>query len=298
MTECLKFHRLSQTDEKYYNELYGKQKEKSADYTFVNLWCWQNKYRPEVAFAQDLCWIRIIDNGTKRLLAPVGNYQNRNWRQILSEYFTSFPDFIKVPESFKEELEKQFAGEIYITADRNNWEYVYSVRKLIELQGSAYANKRKAANRFMRENDCSFGILTSKDAEEIRSFQQQWLQMAESGNYNPRELAAENEAIKIFLQDWTHFQTGVFGFGIWIHDKLAAFALGECVGNEELIIHFEKADKTFPGIYPAVNRLCLENFSDFSFVNREQDLGNEGLRKVKTEYNPEFFIKKYNIGIR
>lgn len=107
-----------------------------------------------------------------------------------------------------------------------------------------------------------------------------------------KTILAENEAVNRMLNDWQRLPGHIFGGVLIIDNRIMAFALGERLDDDTIAVHFEKASYAYRGAYAAINRIMLENIgSNYRFVNREQDLGIEGLRKVKLEYNPVRFIK-------
>ena len=78
-------------------QFYAASEEKSADYTFANLWCWKDKYRYEMAFADDLCWLRHYENGRPVYNPPIGRWQRTDWEQILRRHFPRGFSFTRVP---------------------------------------------------------------------------------------------------------------------------------------------------------------------------------------------------------
>ena len=87
------------------------------------------------------------------------------------------------------------------------------------------------------------------------------------------------------------------GGAIRINGKIAAFTLGEVLNPETALIHFEKADTAYDGIYQAINNeFLIHEWSDMKYVNREEDMGIEGLRKAKLSYCPEFLYECYDIN--
>jgi hypothetical protein len=107
-------------------------------------------------------------------------------------------------------------------------------------------------------------------------------------------LANESVAIK---EAFTHFDDlGVKGGAILIDGKLEAFTLGEPLNRETVVIHIEKANPAYEGLYPMIHQAFLEQeWSEYTYVNREQDLGEEGLRKAKESYFPHHMVHKYKV---
>ena len=115
-------------------------------------------------------------------------------------------------------------------------------------------------------------------------------------------LAHENQAIQKVLEQWDQLKN-LKGGAILINQKIAAYTVGERLNEYTLLIHFEKGDQNYKGIYQAINKMFLESiFSDpscqqITIVNREQDLDDEGLRSAKLSYYPNGFLKKYQVRI-
>ncbi len=94
-------------------------------------------------------------------------------------------------------------------------------------------------------------------------------------------------------------QLGFQGGAILIEDKVEAFSLGEQLNGNTAVIHFEKANPSITGLYAAISQyFCAEEWSNFKYVNREQDLGLEGLRKAKESYYPDHLVDKFNLYAR
>ena len=108
----------------------------------------------------------------------------------------------------------------------------------------------------------------------------------------------ENEAINKVLDSWLDLSNHIFGYILFVNDNIVGYTIGEKQDKENIIIHFEKALYDVRGAYPAINKLTLQNMLQYKIVNREQDLGIEGLRRAKEEYNPIGFIKKYQLVFR
>jgi hypothetical protein len=83
-----------------------------------------------------------------------------------------------------------------------------------------------------------------------------------------------------------------------VDEKMIAYTIAEALDDDSIVIHFEKGCPNFKGVYQAINQMFLERCCQgFKIVNREQDLGDEGLRKAKLSYNPVAFLKKYTVRL-
>ncbi len=294
----LKFVPITPEYGERYMQFYAASEEKSADYTFANLWCWKDKYRYEMAFADDLCWLRHYENGRPVYNPPIGRWQRTDWEQILRRHFPRGFSFTRVPGMLACILSGFFEDSVCLKEERDHFEYIYSIPELIALNGYRFRNKRKLSNQFKQYYNYIYKNVSAELIPDIKEFQRHWLNQPEvKKDKEHKTILAENEAVNRMLDDWQHLPGHVFGGVLIIDNRIMAFALGERLDDNTIAVHFEKASYAYRGAYAAINRIMLENVgSNYRFVNREQDLGIEGLRKVKLEYNPVRFIKKYGVA--
>ena len=108
------------------------------------------------------------------------------------------------------------------------------------------------------------------------------------------DLLSEDYAVHMAL---THFEELDYrGGAIKIDGRIEAFSLGEALNENTAVIHIEKANPEIPGLYTAINQMfCSNAWAETEFMNREQDLGVEGIRKAKESYLPHHMINKYTI---
>ncbi len=291
----LNFKRLSLEDKEEYDKYYQTGTEKSSDTSFINLWAWDNKYQTEIAFAENLCWLRFRKDDDYIYGPPLGDYKSVDWQKTFAQYLPKQVMFKSVTEGLAQALQKVFGKNLEITEDRDNWEYLYNIADLVSLSGEKYRNQRKLSNQFLQNNNYKLEPIEEKNIEKVKKFQQIWLKQNKE---NSISLEQENKAILEVLTNWTEFKDKIFGYALLVDDNIVGYTIGEKQDGEHIIIHFEKALYDVRGAYPALNKLTLENFTDYKFVNREQDLGLAGLRRAKEEYNPFGFVKKYQLFLQ
>ena len=291
----LNFKRLSLEDKEEYDKYYQTGTEKSSDTSFINLWAWDNKYQTEIAFAENLCWLRFRKDDDYIYGPPLGDYKSVDWQKTFAQYLPKQVMFKSVTEELAKALQKVFGKNLEITEDRDNWEYLYNIADLVSLSGEKYRNQRKLSNQFLQNNNYKLEPIEEKNIEKVKKFQQIWLKQNKENSIG---LEQENKAILEVLTNWTEFKDKIFGYALLVDDDIVGYTIGEKQDGEHIIIHFEKALYDVRGAYPALNKLTLENFADYKYVNREQDLGLAGLRRAKEEYNPFGFVKKYQLFLR
>ena len=186
-----------------------------------------------------------------------------------------------------------YGNSILIEENRDHWDYVYSVEELIALKGKKFHKKKNLLNQFKKGYDYQYEPMGPECVEEVLEMQDEWFKWYEENN--PSEaLKAENHAITRVLHNIDQIE-GLTGATLRVEGKVIAYTVAEPLCEDSLVIHFEKGDIRFKGVYQAVNQMFLENDgAEYTNVNREQDLGDPGLRKAKLSYNPSFFLKKFN----
>ncbi len=262
----------------------------SSDYSFVNLWGWQENYGLEWAFLPNFVLLKQT-LPEERYWAPIGCWYDFDWQQIESCLQEALP-FVRVPETLKNLMHTNIAG-LKITDSRDHWDYLYSRQELAELRGNRFHKKKNLVRQFERAYDVEYISLDGGDVEKVLTFQTEWLMWRNTEGDDT--LDAENRAIYRVLRDWDKL-TGIMGGAFLFENRFIAYTIGEPLNDENLVIHFEKGCPNFKGIYQAINQaFLLHSGQNFAIVNREQDLGDPGLRKSKESYHPIEYLKKYEI---
>ena len=173
-------------------------------------------------------------------------------------------------------------------------DYLYDAEKLRTLSGRAYHKKKNLVNKFkkMYEGRWEYRSLTGEDAEEIRAFLEHWYATAKS---EEEGLDKEKDGIWEVLR--YPVAPGIRMGSIFVDGKMEAFTMGNYNELEEMaFICVEKANSQIPGLYQTINQqFIVQEFPDSRVVNREDDVGLEGLRKAKLSYNPIGYAEKYTV---
>jgi len=207
--------------------------------------------------------------------------------EIIRELFKAFDYWKNIGKSIiiqnREILEKE---GIEIKEDRDNFDYLYYRTDLAALIGKKFHKKRNLVNAFLlaypKHSSAPLNAATLKDAALVLK---EWEDNSDdSGDY-----IAAAESLELF---------GEFQFEgrvVYVDGQPAAFCSGESVaGGRSFALHFEKAIGEYKGIYQFINQDFAQNLSDtYTYINREQDLGDEGLRQSKMTYRPCDFVKKH-----
>ena len=187
-------------------------------------------------------------------------------------------------------LEAARPGGFRYEANRDNADYIYRREDLAGLAGKKYHQKRNHIARFERENTWRCEVITPAVLDECLEMERQWV--ARNAEKDPEGLFDERRALERCFANYEAF--GLCGVLIRAGGKIVAFTLGEALNEHCFCTHFEKAFTEEPGAYQMINRCfaatCLEGYE---FVNREEDLGDEGLRRAKLSYYPAILLEKY-----
>jgi len=264
----------------------------TSDYSFLNLWGWADEYDLSWTWEEDLVWIRQ-NTPVPCLWAPVGPWQNIGWERRLSESFPEGARFIRVPEQLSVILKTALDDDVQVKEARGHWDYLYDLKDLSQLKGNRFHKKKNLVNQFKKKNDFTLVPLGPDFAKEALALQEDWCLWRDCESIDA--LAAENRVIRKVFANWNDFET-LMGAGILVGSRLVAYTVAEPLGNDEVLIHFEKGNTDYKGVYQAINQIFLESVQDrFTVVNREQDLDDPGLRKAKESYLPCGFHKKFEV---
>ncbi len=279
--------------EEYHTALTACPQLLTSDYSFANVYGWAEHYGLEWAFHNTLCFIRQT-RPRPIYWAPIGPWDSFNWGDCCS--MLGYAHFTRIPEELAQIWEKTYNGSIVLAETRDHWDYMYSIEELIALKGKKFHKKKNLLNQFKKNYLYEYEPMVPECVEEVLEMQDEWYKWYEENN--PSEaLKAENHAITRVLHNFDQIK-GLMGATLRVNGKVIAYTVAEPLREDSIVIHFEKGDIRYKGVYQAINQMFLENGAlDFTNVNREQDLGDAGLRKAKLSYNPIFFLKKYETVI-
>jgi len=270
-----------------------------SEMTFTNLFIWRGYYKFRWAVYKD--WLLIIShegaNGTYAL-QPIGPSSRKEAVTVLFDWFRSEsvsdrPRIERADERCASELTD--VDHIEIEPLREHFDYVYRKKDLMELAGNRYRSKRNHINQFIRFHTYEYDLLRDHYIDDCLALQEKWCRMNRCED--DLDLLGEDEAIREILTQYNSLSTQ--GAVIVVDGRVGAFTIGEQLNRDTVVIHIEKADPDIPGLYQLVNQqFCRHMEEEIIYVNREQDLGIDGLRKAKLSYYPDHFVEKYRITMK
>ncbi len=182
-----------------------------------------------------------------------------------------------------------------IASLRDEWDYVYRTADLIKLEGPEYHTQRKEMKKATSEYELVFEPMTEKYQQACLALEETWCDLKHCTL--DRFSAAEDNALKEAVANLD--EIGFFGGVVLLNGKVQALAIGERLNASTAAVHFEKANPSVRGLYQVINqKFCEVSLKGFEFVNREQDVGEPGLRRAKEGYHPHHFVEKHLLSFR
>lgn len=268
---------------------------RNCDLAFANMYCWQQVYRSAWAEVEGFLVVRFYIDGGPRIgyMQPVGPGDFTGIVPLLADDARAHGQRLRLvglTDRGCRALRERYPGRFAFDADRALADYIYDAEALRTLRGNRYQPKRNHFNRFAAEYpDYRYEELTPERFAECMTLERAWRRTREG---RAAELNAEQRAMQ---RAFEHFEAlALYGGCIYVGDRLAAFTYGSAVGEDTFVTHVEKADTAFEGAFTAINKLFAEHLPErFGRINREEDLGLEGLRRAKLSYHPSELLLKY-----
>lgn len=280
----LEFRKITLEDKPLLDEILKNAKEVSCENTFVNLYVWQDAYDTEIAFKNGNLFIR---HGESYRL-PIGGDLEEGLKEIFSISDTLPTFWNPINEAFST-LPKWFAEKYDIIPNRDSFDYIYRQKDLANLEGKKYHSKRNHISAFSKKYDWRYETITSENIDKIIACADTWY--SENAERLDEFALVEKQGLQTVLQNLELFS--VRGGAIFIDDKAIAFTLGTPINNKVFDIFAEKALPEFATAYTVINNCFAKELGNFKYINREDDMGLEGLRRAKLSYQPAVILEKY-----
>jgi hypothetical protein len=291
------FREIRLEDRNFFHDFFTRFHPQISEYTFTNLFIWRNYYHLEWCLWDEcLCVLARPEGSQPFFLPPLGEKNPRDCIKDLLLHFKSQGikgTVQRVPEDLVEQHLKD-CNHFETALDRDNCDYVYLADDLIKLEGNKFHGKRSHINKFKKNHSYRYETLTPDLVSKCLEMETEWCNLKHCEIFP--SLAGEERAIYEGLKNMETL--GFRGGVILINNKVEAFALGEQLNPQTAVIHVEKANPAFDGLYQLINQeFCTHEWKNVPYINREQDLGEEGLRKAKLSYHPHHLVNKYTVKL-
>jgi hypothetical protein len=275
-----------------------KYQPRTSELTFTNLFIWRSSFEWRWAVDGERLILHSVKDGQNPFfLPPIGPPPRAETalkilRWLRDERGLAGPRLERADSRFVAEI-SGVAG-LEIEPCREHFDYVYRSEDLIALKGSRYHAKRNFLNRFESSAAYQLQPLGPENLGLCAEFQERWCEFRRCEE--DLNLLGEWEAIKEALAHYSGLK--VKGEVITMDGRVEAFTFGELLNADTAVVHIEKANPEIPGLYAAINQKFLQKYwSEVRYINREQDLGEEGLRRAKLSYHPDHLEEKYRIRL-
>ena len=291
----LTFEHIRLDAQQDYISLLQQCKQVTSDYSFSNIFSWADEYGLQWSWVDDLVWVKQTQPD-QLFWAPLGDWESTDWKLFFERYAPPGSVFTRVPEKLLELWESAAADRLAVTEERRNWDYLYDCNELVELKGNRFHKKKNLLRQFMKKYNYHYQPFGPDVIDAAMAMQDDWCSWRDCESSSI--LSAENRSVHKVLKHWDDLQ-GLTGGVIQVDDLIVAYTIAERLSPDTIVIHYEKGCPDYKGVYQAINQMFLAHLNgQYRWVNREQDLGEEGLRKAKLSYNPVEFLKKYRVTVR
>lgn len=257
-----------------------------SEFTFSGLYLFRDTYKYKASHIDGQTFLISGEKkGERFFFSPCCVPSN----EILKELFKDHAYLKNMSESQCHKERIRLETEAYeVTEDRDNFDYIYERKALAELSGKTYHKKRNLVNAFINSYSYEQKPLDKTNVQDALAVLEAW---HEEKGINGDYVAAK-EALDLYET------LGMRGAVYYVDGKAAAYVLGEPIAKARMFaVHFEKAIGEYKGIYQFINQAFAQTLpAHYRHVNREQDLGDEGLRQAKMTYRPSGFVKKFRVS--
>ena len=291
----LTFEKINEDNIQQVAEFFRYKTSRTCDYTIGAMYMWRDFYHTHFAIYEGMLLYRVNFLNRTSFTIPIGNGSLDKAMEALKAYCkeNGVPLwFCTVPKVALPILLDNYQGTIPGAPSRDWADYLYNAEDLAYMAGRRYSGQRNHINKFKKlYPDYSFHRITDENLDRVIEFLRDFQQ------YHGKEESLAQEELKRTLELMPLINKFKLpGAFIEVDGDIVAMSVGEVV-NDTLYCHIEKANRDYHGAYQMIVREfashILEKYPDVKYINREEDVGDEGLRKSKLSYHPIDLLDKY-----
>jgi hypothetical protein len=283
------FKPVTLEDRDFFVKHYQRFPQSHSDNTFTNMVCWNDYAHYRYAYVEDCIVLSSTIAEMTRFRPPIGPHNPDLLREVMmlaAQSEEELPFVILDPET-----KDWMAGlypELEFHPERRYSEYVYLATELAELPGKGFLTIRHQLNRFRKTCTPQVEEIGEGNISEIREFLDQWCEWKDCES-DPT-LASEKDAVIFAISHYRELELS--GLAIRSEGKIGAMSLFEGLNKDTALVHFEKGLPDCKGIYRAINAETAKILArDYTYINRESDMGVEGIREAKMRYHPHHMVE-------
>ncbi|MFI3278559.1 MAG: GNAT family N-acetyltransferase [Rikenellaceae bacterium] len=288
----LKFKDITLSDKSTIESYTHYAKHRNCDLSFANIFCWQPVFESAYAIVDGFLVIRFRIGGSGEIgyMQPIGCEEAGSFSHLIPSLADDANTLgqrlrlIGLPEGCASRLRGDYFS---LYSSRDDEDYIYLREDLVTLRGKRYQPKRNHINQSQKQHSLEYVELNTALFDECLAMDARWRR--ENGEHNN---IGEEQAIK---RAFAHFEELGLRGGALIEDgRVVAFTYGSAINSDTFCIHIEKAERSIIGAYTLINNLFAESLPQhYTYINREEDMGIEGLRRAKLSYHPHCLEAKY-----
>lgn len=268
-----------------------------VDCVFGSIYIWKDVYKAKVCNFDGLL-LRMYESDDISYTFPVGNGDIKlAIDEMINDCKNKNKQFkmIGLTKNMIKYLDSIMKDKFNFYETRNAYDYIYNTDDLAYLKGKKYHSKRNHISKFKRLYNFNYEDISTKNIDECKIFIEKWFD--EFSEEKRKDIISEKNAIDLSFKHYNEleFKGGI----IRVDEKIVALTIGEEINHRVFDIHFEKALSDYVGSYTMINNEFVKrNLLDYQYINREEDLGIEGLRKSKLSYHPSILLEKYTAVLK
>jgi hypothetical protein len=267
---------------------YLRKHSRTCDRTFTNEFCWQHHYGTRWTETNGWLVLRIHINGERRIAyIPLSQKENPQYDEIIplleedADQNNQSLTLMSLNEEECDLIRKQCPDAFVFDRNRDFADYLYRAEDLRTLKGRKFAQKRNHVNKFKLLYSYHYEPITNKNIPDCLQLEEDWI----AQHPHDESALAERSVIQLALNHFEELE--LIGGALYVEQQIIAFTYGSAINEEMFCTHVEKANIRFEGAYQMINQLFAQHLPDqYTLINREEDLGLEGLRKAKSSYEP------------
>ena len=290
------------SDKGWVDDLLHMSVQRACDYNFANLFMWGPLFHARIARMGGRLAVQVGHPTAPAYLWPTGGGDLKEALLALEADAAEWDRPLRlaaVTEQHREQLEALFPGQFRYQQTPDEFDYLYEANRLAELTGRKLHAKRNHVNRFLKENPgWTYEELTSGSLPECLAMDRQWYlrTLEREGQGEEREVNDEGLALRRAAENFSAL--GLEGGLLRVYGEVVAFTIGSVLSRDTFDVHYEKAYSELQGAYAMINRCFAgqvrQKHPEIVYLNRENDMGLEGLRRAKQSYYPDLMVVKYS----
>ncbi len=260
----------------------------TCEISFINLLIWQPLYNNCYCIEDNTLFLKSYDDNVETYSLPFGDIK-KGMEKIIN-HTKKLPVIWAQDGNRFNQFKMLFSEKYDIYESRNEFDYIYNSSDLINLSGKKYHSKRNHISAFSKQFNWHYEDINPHNIIEVKKCAESWY--SQYGNNIDEELKTEKNGISLMLNNMEFLN--LKGGAIFVDNRVVAFTLGSAINDHVYNIHIEKAISGYETAYTVINReFAARNCQNYKYINREDDLGIEGLRKSKLSYKPQILLPKY-----